>query len=147
MNSNDPRPAAVLAAVRRLHPQYAQAAEEVIGDLLDWSSAYPDLGISDRQNETNIFQVELSSSNTVVWAARTYRTTGAFISLLSWKNPALQGGFESELIQDLNKLRRDGPLRPGDELRIGVADLHAPGALNQLRSTLEKVLARARAAA
>ena len=147
MNSNDPRPTAFLAAARRLHPQLAQAAETVISDSLDWSSAHPDLVISDRENETHIFQVELSSNNRVIWAARTYKTTGAFISVLGWNNAALRDGFEDELIQDLNMLRRDGPLRPGAELRIRVADLQSPGALSQLRATLDRALARARAAA
>jgi hypothetical protein len=144
LSLNNQRTTTFLSAVRRLDPRNARAAEAIVDDLLTWSSAYPDLQLIDRQNKKDVLQVGLHGSDKIVWAARSFKTTGTYITLLGWGSVSLKNGFEEAIIKRLNSLRSNGVVRKGGELRIGVSDLTSQTTLQEFKSILNDVLMTAR---
>ena len=145
LNLKHPRRGVFLTAVRKIDPRNAAASEAILEKLLTWSSAQPDLEVFERDNEKDVFQVGLSASGRIIWAARSFKTTGTFITLLGWGSGLLENGFEEAIIKRLNSIRTRGTIRLGGELRIGVSDLQQPGALERFMLILEDTLTHSRA--
>ena len=73
-----PKRRAFLEDVATFDPARTAEAEAILGVLERWSAAQvPPLVPLYRENDQNIVQYGIEGTDRIIWAARTFRTTGA----------------------------------------------------------------------
>jgi hypothetical protein len=135
-----------LAAVKHHDKRSHAAVERVLQQLVSWSLARPHAVTAlIRDTQQPLVQFGFAGSDNLLWAARTFKTTGTYFTILGWRSSHLKNGDELILRARLNEIRTAAPLQAGQELRVGADDLDNSIDLQRFTKVLESLITAAAA--